>query len=190
MSIHQTFEVQYLKLNKWRELLEIFLLSSLSFLIPVFIGHPQLLVGIVVNALIVRSALTMKRWKNLPTTLSPSLGALMRGLLFGPFTIYLLYLIPFIWLGNFVLAYFVKLFSKLKLAVVFLLIFSSALKALVIFLPTLLLIKTRTIPEMFLQSMGPIQFFTALIGSAIALGITRLELNSAKRKVQNYKLKL
>jgi hypothetical protein len=182
LPIQQTFEIRILKLTKYRELIELALLSSLSFLIPVFIGHPQVLVGIVVNALIVRSALTMKRWKNLPTILLPSLGALTRGILFGPFTIYLAYLIPFIWLGNFVLAYFVKLFSKVRLGAILIIVVSSALKASVIFLPTLLLIQTQTIPKMFLQSMGIVQFITALIGSSIAIGITRLELKAQSLK--------
>lgn len=186
LPIQQTFEVRILELTKYRELFELVLLSSISFLIPVFIGHPQLLVGIVVNALIVRSALTMKRWKNLPTLVLPSLGALTRGILFGPFTSYLLYLILFIWLGNFVLAFYTKYFVKLKFKFVLPLtiLASSGLKALVIFVPTLLFVNSALIPKMFVSSMGVMQVITAFVGSAIALGITRLEL-----KAQNAKCK-
>ena len=170
--------IRILKLEKVREVLELVLLSSLSFLIPLFIGHPQIVVGVVVNAIIVRCALTMKGWKNLPTILFPYLGAVTRGIMFGPFTVYLVYLVPFIWFGNFVLAFFIKLFSKaqFRYSSAITIIISSALKVSTIFLPTLLLVNFSIIPNVFLKPMGIVQFFTAVIGSSIALVSTKLEL--------------
>ncbi|MFC1780617.1 hypothetical protein ACFLY9_02895, partial [Patescibacteria group bacterium] len=174
LPVTQTFEIQILKLSKYREFVELLLLSLVTFLIPVFIGHPQVFVGIVVNALIVRTALTMKKWKNLPTILLPSLGALTRGILFGPVTVYLVYLIPFIWFGNLTLTFFTKLLGKSNLL---LNIFgASVLKTLAIFLPTLLLVKISVIPDVFLKSMGMMQLITAVVGSTLAQIVTKLEI--------------
>ncbi|MBN2015377.1 hypothetical protein JW766_00920 [Candidatus Dojkabacteria bacterium] len=177
LALQHTLELRILELAKVRELLELILLSAVSFLIPVFIGHPQVFVGIVVNTLIVRSALTMKSWKNLPTILLPSLGALVRGVLFGPFTSYLFFLIPVIWTGNFILTYLVKKLSRRSFLSVA--VFSSVCKAAVIFAFTLMLVKVSVIPDLFLKSMGIIQVITALAGTTIALGVTKLELKSA-----------
>jgi hypothetical protein len=171
----QIFDIRILELKKYRGLIELVLLSSISFLITVFIGHPQVLVGIVVNALIVRTALTMKKWKNLPTILLPSLGALTRGILFGPFTVYLLYLIPFIWLGNVLLTFLTKLLNRKSVLVS--VIGASMLKALAIFLPALLLVRASMIPDVFLKSMGMMQLVTAIVGSAVAHVVTKLEVN-------------
>lgn len=154
-------------------------------MIPVFLGHSQLLIGVIVNALIVRSALTMKHWKNLPTLLFPSIGALTRGSLFGQLTVYLIYLIPFIWFGNFVLAYCTKVFNKSGLSFFTIIIYSSVLKTLVIILPTLFFIKFSIIPNIFLKSMGIVQFTTAIIGSTIAILLTRFEIGINRRKVKN-----
>ena len=179
IPISEVLKIRVLRLEKYRELIELMLLSSISFFIPVLIGHPQILVGIVVNALIVRSALTMERWKNLPTIFLPCLGALSRGILFGPFTFYLFNLIPFIWLGNFILAYFTKVFSQInvKLSFAIQIIVPGILKGIVIFLPTLLLVHYSVIPASFLSSMGLTQFITAIMGSLLAQGVTKKELS-------------
>ena len=66
---------------------------------------------------VITSSLNLKGWKLVPVILAPALGALSRGLLFGPMTIYLIYLLPFIWIGNTILVFTfkqLKLNNKLK----------------------------------------------------------------------------
>ena len=182
LPISQTFEIQIFELEKYRELIELILLSTISFLVPVLLGHSQLLIGVIVNALIVRSALTMRHWKNLPTLLFPSLGVLTRGILFDQLTLYLTYLIPFIWFSNFVLAYCTKVFNKSGLSLFTIIVCSSALKTLVMILPTLFFIKFSLIPDTFSKSMGIVQFMTAVIGSTVAILVTRFEISINKQR--------
>ena len=92
---------------------EMVVYCAVGFFVPFVIGHPQIAVGIIVNAMLVTSALNLKGWKIVPIIILPSLAMLSRGLLFGPFTIYLVYLIPFIWIGNLILVLSFKWF-KLK----------------------------------------------------------------------------
>ena len=78
-------------------------LAFLGFAIPFTFGHPQLLVGVLVNALLVWSSLRLPLKMTLPVVFTPVLGVLARGLLFGPFTSYLALMAPFIWIGNLIL---------------------------------------------------------------------------------------
>ncbi|MBU0627442.1 hypothetical protein KKG31_04880 [Patescibacteria group bacterium] len=64
--------------------------------------------------MLVLSALNLKKYAILPIILLPSLAVLARGLIFGPFTIFLLYMIPAIWLGNFLLVWGIKYFHLTK----------------------------------------------------------------------------
>ena len=128
----------------------------------------------------------------------PSLAALARGLLFGPTTVFLYYLIPFIWFGNLVL---VSVFNKsstfnhevlnpmakpqgiLKVldkihsennkrffpAVML----SATAKTAALYLPTLLLVKIKILPALFLTTMGSVQLSTAVIGGILAYFLWR-----------------
>jgi hypothetical protein len=173
LPIKQTLNFRILEFTKYREFIEVILLSFLSFAIPLYLGHPQILVGVIVNALIIRTALTIKGWKILPTVLLPSIGALARGILFGPFTVFLVYFIPFIWLGNLSIAYFSKLLSK-KNSIITVFV-SSFIKTSIIFIPVLVLVKLSVVPNLFLKSMGLVQLITAVVGSGVAFGITKVE---------------
>lgn len=145
------------------------------------IGHPQLVVGIVVNALLITSALNIKGYKLLPVIIAPTLGAFSRGILFGPFTIFLLYLIPFIWIGNAILiAAFKALNLNKKLNYWITLTIGSAIKSLFLFSIAYLLFKLNIIPVIFLTSMGLFQFYTAIAGGILAFGFQKV-----KRKISN-----
>jgi hypothetical protein len=166
-----------IKLSDLQIFLETFVLTTVSFLIPLLIGHPQWIVGIIINTLIVRSALTLKGWKIFPTVLFPSLGALLRGILFGPFTVYLSYFIPFIWFGNLILSFSSRLLFKKS--IILRVIVPSVAKAGVLFLAAVFLVSTDIVPDIFLTSMGLIQFITATSGTTFAL----LSLTIKKKEV-------
>jgi hypothetical protein len=142
-------------------------ISIASFFTPFAFGHPQWLVGTVVNAGLFLSAMFLPKKYFLPIVIFPGLGVLARGLVFGPFTYFLVYFLPFIWLGNLVLILIFKyLFSKFKF--IGSAVFASVAKFLFLFLIAGLYFKFHFVPALFVQTMGLNQLATALAGGLIA----------------------
>ena len=106
--LNKTLNKQDYKLKSNQEMFEITIYTIISFFLPLMVGHPQIIVGIIVNAMLITSALNIKGYKIIPVIIAPALGALSRGILFGPFTVFLVYMIPFIWIGNSVLVFTFK----------------------------------------------------------------------------------
>lgn len=159
--------------------LEILAYTSVCFLIPLFLSHPQLLVGIVINSILITSAFSLKGYKLLPVIIAPALGAFSRGILFGPFTVYLIYFIPFIWIGNSLLIMSFKYFKlKLRYNYFSTLILGSAIKSFFLFAIAALLYSFAIIPSIFLLNMGLIQFLTAFLG-----GFPVYSFNKIKEKI-------
>lgn len=161
------YKHQYLNIENF----EMVIYAAVAFFLPLFIGHPQIIVGVVVNALLIISALNVKGYKLLPVIIMPVLGALSRGVLFGPFTVFLLFMAPFIWIGNGIL---VAAFRKIKLNYFVTLIIGSAVKAGFLFLCAFVLYKLGAVPALFLTTMGMFQLYTALLGGVAAYGYQRL----------------
>jgi len=153
-----------------QQFVEMLIYSAVCFLVPFFFGHPQLVVGIVVNAALVLAALRLDTAKIVPVILTPSLGVLARGLIFGPYTIYLVYMIPFIWIGNALLVYLVKKFNKKSIG----LGVGAVTKTAFLFGTAYVLVHLSVLPVIFLTAMGIMQLVTAIIGGAIALGINKI----------------
>jgi hypothetical protein len=160
-------EVHY-KYSPRYQLLEMMALGFLGFIIPLSIGHPQLLVGVAVNALLIRSALSLPSYRTLPIVFTPTLGVLARGILFGPFTVFLVFMMPFIWAGNYLLIYAFKAKLKYNYNYGLTLILASAAKAGMLYSAAVALHAANIIPEVFLSAMGLMQFTTAIIGGIIA----------------------
>ncbi len=158
------------------ENIHLVVLSAIAFFLPFVLGHPQILIGVIVNAMLIVGATYLKGHKLLPIILLPSLGVLTAGVLFGTYTIFLLYLIPLIWLGNTVYVYVYKHVSfkenswkgnVLGVGV------ASILKAGLLFGATFILVQLSVLPTMFLTAMGLLQIVTALIGGILAVGIVK-----------------
>ena len=111
MADYSYINKQDYKLSFVQENIEVVVYSLIAFFVPFIAGHPQWLVGILVNASLVLAALNIKNYKLLPIIMLPSIGVLTRGLVFGPFTIFLIYMIPFIWIGNAILVWAIKYFK-------------------------------------------------------------------------------
>jgi len=155
---------------------EMILYTMVCFFLPLFIGHPQILVGIIVNSLLIVAALNLKGYKLLPVIIAPALGVLGRGALFGPFTVYLLYMIPFIWIGNTILVYSFKwLRLRLKKNYFLTLLLGSLFKSGFLFLSALVLYSLGIVPVVFLTAMGIIQLITAFSGGVIAYGFQEVK---------------
>ncbi len=157
----------YYKHTPEYQFMEMMALGFLGFMIPLTIGHPQLLVGAAVNAFIIRAALSLPQNKALPVILTPSLGALARGILFGPYTVLLVYMIPFIWAGNYILMYAFKIKVKNNVNYFATLIAGSLAKAGLIYAAAFMLYSLKLIPAIMLPAMGLMQLATALTGGAI-----------------------
>jgi len=169
------FGLSYEVTNRFYEVAELILLISGSFLIPFAIGHPQFLVGALVNLFLILSAVHVRDYKIIFPILLPSIAALSRAVLFGPFTKYLLFMIPFIWIGNLVLVLSIKLLGISRNAGLILSgVAGSALKAAFLFSSAYLLFRLGMVPRMFLTSFGIMQFTTAAVGLIIAYPIVRL----------------
>jgi hypothetical protein len=153
------------------QMIELFALSALGFLIPFSFGHPQLLVGVLVNALIIRAAMTLPLNRALPIAFTPTLGVLARGLLFGPFTIFVVYLLPFICVGNILLLWAFSKGGNFG----FTLAASSVVKAAFLYSSAYVLFVLGIIPAVLLPAMGVLQLTTALAGGIIAVSEFKLQ---------------
>ena len=155
---------------------EMIVYSAAGFFIPFFIGHPQIAVGIIVNAMLITAALNLKGWKIAPIVILPALAMLSRGMLFGPFTIYLVYMVPFIWIGNTILVLSFKYFKLRKKQNYWLtLVLGAFFKSGFLFLTAFALYSLGIIPVIFLAAMGAMQLVTALIGGAAGYGVHNLK---------------
>ncbi|MBW2965691.1 hypothetical protein KY342_01150 [Candidatus Woesearchaeota archaeon] len=169
--LYKLANLQEYALSNIYQYFEMVVYTAFCFFIPLTIGHPQLAVGIIVNALLIASALNIKGYKLLPVIISPSLGALSRGILFGPFTIFLVYMIPFIWIGNTILVFSFK-WLKLRLNKNYwlTLVIGSLLKSGFLFLIAFILYSLNIVPVVFLTAMGIMQLITAFTGGIAVYG--------------------
>lgn len=170
--ITRSLNKQEYNLSFIQENIETIAYSALVFLVPFMIGHPQFLVGTLVNAALILGALNVRNYKLLPIVMLPSIAVLSKGLIFGPFTIFLVYLIPFIWASNFII---VLMFKKFNLDMGFnkwiSLGAAALLKAAFLFLAAFIMIKLSVLPALFLTTMGLFQLYTALAGGVLAFAI-------------------
>lgn len=168
-------EQDYILSNYW-ELVETVVYSLVVFLVPFFIGHSQYLTGIIVNMALVLAAFNIRNEKLLPIIMLPSIAVFARGLIFGPFTMYIVYVMPFIWLGNFLLVYMVKRLSVSSKLNSFVSLGAGAIiKSAFIFAGAYLMFSIGIIPQQLLIPMGIIQLVTAAIGGSLAIGTQRLK---------------
>ncbi|PIT84785.1 hypothetical protein COU37_01435 [Candidatus Micrarchaeota archaeon CG10_big_fil_rev_8_21_14_0_10_45_29] len=140
------------------------------FFAPLFIAHPQILLGAIVNAALVMAAFNLRGHKLLPVIILPSVGALAAGVIFGPLNGSLFLLMPIIWVGNSLLVLSVKRAGFSGLREKFSgIIFGIFLKCLFLFLAAYALVMLGALPAAVLGAMGILQLFTAVAGSFAAI---------------------
>lgn len=138
-------------------------LALFSFVISFSFEGSQLLVGTVVNFTLFAGASFFSYPDFLPLVVLPSIATLSRGLIFGHFTPFLLYFLPFIWLGNLILVLSFKKFSQ-NLNNFLAFVLAGFLKFLMLFLASRFLFKLNLVPQIFLTVMGINQLTTAFFG--------------------------
>jgi hypothetical protein len=144
----------------------------LAFAIPLLVSGPQWLTGSLVNCFLYLSVTRLSERTLWMVIVLPSIGALAHGALFGKFTLFLAFFLPFIWVGNFLLVRFYTLFLgswPAPLAVVF----SSFIKAVLLYVTALIYLRLNLVPQQFLVAMGFVQFYTAVMGGFLAMAILR-----------------
>lgn len=146
------------------EKVQLFIIFSLAFFVPFVFKQPQIVIGSLINFLLIICISKFSLRKIFPIAIFPSLAVLLNGVLFGTFTVYLIYLMPIIAIANIVFMlsfkYIKKVFQKVLIA--------ALLKALFLFSITYLLFSFSVLPEIFLTTMGFVQLLTALIGGVLA----------------------
>lgn len=181
-------------LSKKAEIVQWILLSISIFLVPMIIpkllnailgvSHPiaansQYIVGTIVNTTLIFAAMNARGWKQIIGLITlPSISAMGSGLIFKSASIYTVYMIPAIWIGNFT---FVYLYKKLVVEKKFNYILSSIIavlaKAGIIYAVFRVFTLTSIIPgagKIFTAlnvSMGMNQIITASIAAVIGLAI-------------------
>jgi len=161
-----------LNLQKYLLLRLNFFIYCIGFSIPLLISQPQLITGTIVNSLFFVAAEKLDKKALYPILVLPSLGAILHGALFGPQTIFLFYFLPLVWIGNYLQ---VNVFSFTKQQNYLVRIFSSALvKYLLLFITANIYYRVHIVPQLFITSMGAIQFTTACLGGLLAYSVLQL----------------
>ncbi len=149
------------------------IIISLAFLIPFLISGPQLLTGSLVNCLLILGIKFVNKKNYFIIAVLPSVAAILNGLVFGKFTPFLIYFLPFIWLGNFV---FIKsiIYFKNNSPISLSIIFGLILKTFILYFSAFIYFKLSLVPEIFLTAMGVFQLITGVIGGLVFLGIDKI----------------
>jgi hypothetical protein len=139
---------------------------ALALGVPLFFASPQIVTGTIVNGLLFLAAKRFSRNERIVMSILSSLGALMHGVLFGPQTMFLLYFLPCIWIGNYLLMH---ICSHLRTTSYGLrVVISSSVKFLFLFLFAQLFFHLKIVPLLFVSTMGYIQLITALAGGFLS----------------------
>lgn len=182
--------------SKNADLIQTIAIFLLALLVPTFLGqliknifgaqsiitkNSQLIVGSIVNTALIMSAINLKGWKKiLGVVTMPSISTILSGYVFKSASVYMVYMIPAIWVGNFALVYAYKLIMLSKEKHYFLAgIAGIVVKVLVITGGFMLLRAFNIFPAKLVPTlqtaMTTTQLITATIGLIIAFGIYKLE---------------
>ena len=182
--------------SKGIDIMQTILIFLIALLVPTFFGgilskifgstsvistNSQLIVGTIVNAALVVSAINLKGWaKILGVVTMPSISTILSGYVFGTASVYMVYMIPAIWLGNFALIYSYKFLMLGKNKHYFLAgIVGIIVKVAIIFALFNLINLFGVFPEKLVENlrnaMGMTQLITATLGIIVAFVIYKLE---------------
>ena len=182
--------------SKGIDIMQTILIFLIALLVPTFLGgilskifgstsvistNSQLIVGTIVNAALVVSAINLKGWaKILGVVTMPSISTILSGYVFGTASVYMVYVIPAIWIGNFALIYSYKFLMLGKNKHYFLAgIVGIIVKVAIIFALFNLINLFGVFPEKLVENlrnaMGMTQLITATLGIIVAFVIYKLE---------------
>lgn len=190
--------------SKALEIAQIILICVGALLVPTFLAkllnmafgttswiasNSQIIVGSIVNTALIVTAINVKGWKKIATIITlPSISAILGGYVFKTASVYMVYMIPAIWLGNFALVYLYKLLLLQKNVNYFVAgVVGIVVKVGIIFLGFSILNAFGIFPEKLVQNlqnaMGMTQAITATIGAIITYTVYLGNKASLKKNV-------
>ena len=185
------------------DIIQTIIIGLIAFLVPTFLAqminivfgkqsviaaYSQIVVGSIVNAALIVSAINIKGWKKIIGVITmPSISTILSGYVFKTASVYMAYMIPAIWLGNFMLIYAYKFIMLDKRQNYFLAgTIGIIAKVLVIFSSFQILNLFGIFPVKLLsnlqKAMGITQLITACVGMLIAFAIYQIEKKTVKNK--------
>lgn len=187
--------------SKQTDIIQTVIIFLVAFLVPTFLGSlitnvfgktsviatkSQLIVGSIVNVALILTALNLKGpAKILGVVTMPSVSTILSGHVFKTASPYMAYMIPAIWIGNFLLIYSYKLlFVSKNKNYILASIVGIALKVAVIFGVFSILKLFGIFPEKLISNlqvaMSSTQLITATIGAVITYIIYIVEKKAIK----------
>lgn len=178
--------------SKQIDILQIILISICALAVPTFLGmaikglfgaesiitaNSQIIVGSIVNTALIVTAINVKGWKKIVGVITlPSISTILSGYVFKTASVYMAYMIPAIWLGNFAIIYlYKKLLIQKNLNYFLAGIIAIIVKVGVIFGGFSLLNAFGVFPEKLVQNlqiaMSSTQAITATIGMVVAFTV-------------------
>ena len=137
------------------------------FLVPL-LPLNQFVVGAVVNALLIKSALEFSSKKIFLLSFIPSTAVVTGGILFGNLTPQILFMIPFIWAGNALLMYLTREFHlNQKKSFLYSTLLAGVGKTTLLLSVALILFSQNLVPLIFLTMFGIIQLVTSQAGAVL-----------------------
>lgn len=182
--------------SKKADLIQAIIIGLIAFLVPTFLAqlinaifgaqsivatNSQIIVGSIVNSALIFSAINVKGWKKIIGVVTmPSISTILSGYVFKSASVYMVYMIPAIWVGNFVLIYAYKLIMLEKNKNYFLAgVVGIIAKVLVIFGCFEILNLFNIFPDKLVanlqKAMGLTQLITASIGTLIMFIVYQIE---------------
>lgn len=182
--------------SKKADLIQAIIIGLIAFLVPTFLAqlinaifgaqsivttNSQIIVGSIVNSALIFSAINVKGWKKIIGVVTmPSISTILSGYVFKSASVYMVYMIPAIWVGNFVLIYAYKLIMLEKNKNYFLAgVVGIIAKVLVIFGCFEILNLFNIFPDKLVanlqKAMGLTQLITASIGMLIIFIVYQIE---------------
>lgn len=180
------------------DLIQTISIFLLALLVPTFLGqliktifgtqsivtqNAQLIVGSIVNTALIVTAINLKGWKKiLGVVTMPSISTMLSGYVFKSASVYMVYMIPAIWVGNFVLVYAYKWIMLSKEKHYFLAGVTGIVAKVLVIAGGFMLLKAFNIfPAKLVTTlqtaMTTTQLITATIGTFIAFVVYKLEKN-------------
>ena len=187
--------------SKVSELIQTIIVALLAILVPTFLAklitmifgaesvianNSQIIVGSIVNTALIITALNLKGWsKTVFVVTMPSVSTILSGYVFKSASPLMTYMIPAIWVGNFLLVFSYKYIVALKEKDYFLGALVGIISKIIVIFGFFMILKAFGVfPEKVAvnlqKAMGLIQLITASIGSIIAFVIYKLETKSEK----------
>lgn len=184
------------KFSERMDIIQTIIIGLIAFLVPTFLAqlinivfgeqsliatNSQVIVGSIVNTALIISAINLKGWQKIIGVITmPSVSTILSGFVFKTASVYMAWMIPAIWLGNFALIFAYKFIMLLKKKNYFLAgVIGIAVKVLIIFgsfeILNLFEIFPAKLVDKLQGAMGITQLITATIGMLIAFVIYQAE---------------